>query len=153
MRRVAIIAEILLLIGWFTYPYLSDAYTPAEPTTRPAIESILSHTSAVAVAPHPFREIHGHDGFWRSGEDQTGVWWFVSPAGQLDFLNTVTTVQPEQSGRDRDAIGYRSLDWDGKYGQADLNRWARPRSFASKTTASRAWARGATRPSIGSMSP
>ncbi|HEX4054511.1 MAG TPA: sugar-binding protein [Tepidisphaeraceae bacterium] len=124
MRRVAIIAEILLLIGWLTYPYLSDAYTPAEPTTRPAIESILSHTSAVAVAPHPFREIYGHDGFWRLGEDQTGVWWFVSPAGQLDFLNTVTTVQPEQSGRDRDAIGYRSLDWDGKYGQADLNRWA-----------------------------
>jgi hypothetical protein len=58
------------------------------------------------------------------GEDQNGVWWFVSPSGKREFLNTVTTVQPEQSGRDRTAVGFVSSDWDGKYLEPDLNSWA-----------------------------
>ncbi len=124
MRRVAIIAEILLLIGWFSYPYLSDAYAPSNPTTYPALEA-LSGRSSAASSPRPFRQIHGRKGFWRLGEDEDGVWWFVSPSGELQFLNTVTTVQPEQLGRDRDSIGFRSTDWDGKFDPTDLNRWAR----------------------------
>jgi hypothetical protein len=124
MRRMVIIAEILLLLGWFSYPYLSSAYAPTGPATRPSAPNVIPASYSEAVSPRPFRQIHGRDGFWRLGEDQAGVWWFVSPTGQVQFLNTVTTVQPEQAGRDANAVGFRSTNWDGKYGQADLQRWA-----------------------------
>jgi hypothetical protein len=122
MRRVVIIAEILFLTGWFTYPYLTDAYSPSDTTSHAAVQSLISQAST--QNPTPLRQIHGHSGFWRLGEDQAGVWWFVSPSGQREFLNTVTTVQPEQAGRDRNAVGFVSSDWNGKYQEADLNAWA-----------------------------
>jgi hypothetical protein len=81
----------------------------AEPTTRPESE---------------YRHLRGHAGFWRLGEDSTGAWWFVSPAGRCEFLNTVTTVQPDQDSRQKNGAHFVSHDWDGHEGDADLDRWA-----------------------------
>src|ERR1700683_306441 len=103
MRRIFIIAAAsLLLTLWLGYPYIvpDGAQAQAAPAaTRPASTIELVHQN-------PFKELHGQQGFWRLGEDQSGVWWWVSPEGKLEFLNTVTTVQPEQSGRDSKAAKY-----------------------------------------------
>src|SRR5580704_2210926 len=121
MRRVLIIAAAsLLLILCLGYPYIAhdNAQAQAAPATRPAV------TAAVTVHPNPFKELRGQTGFWRLGEDQSGVWWFVSPEDKLEFLNTVTTVQPEQDGRDAKAVRYLSTDWDGKDKPKDIDAWA-----------------------------
>lgn len=55
----------------------------------------------------------GKEGFWRLMRDVNGVWWFLSPEGKLEFLNTVTTVQPYQKGRDKEGPHYVSRDWKG----------------------------------------
>src|SRR6202012_3226616 len=68
--------------------------------------------------------VRGKSGFWRLAQDQSGVWWWVSPTGKLEFLNTVTTVQPEQDGRDKNAVRFVSSDWDGRDKPKDINRWA-----------------------------
>lgn len=122
MRRLIIIAAAsLLLISWWSYPYAlhDNAQAQAAPaTTRPVVAAELVH-------PNPFKELHGQTGFWRLGEDQSGVWWWVSPEGKLEFLNTVTTVQPEQEGRDRTSVRYLSTDWDGSYKPRNLDLWAK----------------------------
>jgi hypothetical protein len=72
--------------------------------------------------------IRGHAGFWRLAQDRAGVWWFLSPDGRLEFLNTVTTVQPTQLSRDRDAAHFVSRDWhgdsDGEGSRSQLDQWA-----------------------------
>jgi agarase len=74
-----------------------------------------------------FALIRGTEGFWRIARDHDGVWWFVSPDGQREFLNTVTTVQPFQLGRDRNGIHYVSADWNGgTTNDGDLKAWAKP---------------------------
>jgi hypothetical protein len=119
MRRLLIsLAACGLLIGWLAYPYLTRGDIHGA-STRPAALAELGH-------PTPLRQIHGQPGFWRLGQDQTGVWWWVSPTGNLEFLNTVTTVQPEQDGRERNSVRYVSTDWDGRYDARDLDRWANP---------------------------
>ena len=55
----------------------------------------------------------GQERFWRLKRDCNGVWWFLSPEGRHEFLNTVTTVQPYQKGRDKDGLHYVSSDWKG----------------------------------------
>ncbi|UCE99785.1 MAG: hypothetical protein JSV82_01595 [Planctomycetota bacterium] len=55
----------------------------------------------------------GKEGFWRLMRDTNGVWWFLSPEGKLEFLNTVTTVQPHQKGQDENGPHYISKDWKG----------------------------------------
>jgi hypothetical protein len=116
MRKIATIAALIFLVVWFAHPYLPGGYSIATPTTRPAV--------VAEIHPVPFRQLNGHEGYWRLAEDQAGVWWFVSPTDQLEFLNTVTTVQPEQLGREKNSAHYASENWDGKYRQADLDRWA-----------------------------
>ena len=69
--------------------------------------------------------LHGTDGYWRTGETADHVWWFVSPEGKQEFLNTVTTVQPMQDRREKDAVHFVSTDWDGRERDADLNLWAK----------------------------
>jgi hypothetical protein len=51
----------------------------------------------------------------------------VSPQEQNEFLNTVTTVQPFQLGRDKTGINYVSKDWTGNGAtgtDAELDQWA-----------------------------
>jgi hypothetical protein len=120
MRRILIpAAATFLVVAWFSYAYVTQdkAQAQATPTTRPLATTEPSH-------PNPFKELRGQPGFWRLGQDQSGVWWFVSPEGKLEFLNTVTTVQPQQDGRDKDAAAYLSTDWDGKDKPRDLDLWA-----------------------------
>jgi hypothetical protein len=120
MRRLLItFAALGLLIGWLAFPYLTigNIHVAATQPTNVA-------ESANAAPVEPLHQIHGQSGYWRLGQDQSGVWWWESPAGKLEFLNTVTTVQPEQDGRERNAVRFVSTDWDGRYGAADLDRWA-----------------------------
>jgi hypothetical protein len=78
------------------------------------------------AAPVVLTQIRGQTGFWRIAQTQDGIWWFISPTGKLEFLNTVTTVQPYQPGRDSDGPGFISKDWTGGMSAAgDLERWAK----------------------------
>jgi agarase len=118
MRRVLVfIAACLLLTLGLAYPYHSAGNIPAA-TTRPTV--IATETTH----PSPLRQMRGEPGYWRLAQDQAGVWWWVSPAGKLEFLNTVTTVQPVQDGRERNSVRFISRDWDGRDGPQDINRWA-----------------------------
>ncbi len=60
-----------------------------------------------------FAEVRGSDGFWRLARDHSGVWWFLSPDGEKEFLNTVTTVVPYQQGRRALGPHFISRDWKG----------------------------------------
>ncbi|MHC4149472.1 MAG: DOMON domain-containing protein [Planctomycetota bacterium] len=62
----------------------------------------------------------GKEGFWRLKQDGNGVWWFLSPEGKQEFLNTVTTVQPFQKGRDANGRHYVSRDYKGR---TDVEIW------------------------------
>ena len=75
---------------------------------------------AGAAEQPPFVEIRGGEGFWRVGRDQAGAWWFISPDGRREFLNSVTTVQPHLLGRDRNGPHYVARDYDGQ----SLQKWA-----------------------------
>src|SRR5262249_15662568 len=70
--------------------------------------------------------MRGRDGFWRIGKAHDGVWWFVSPEGRPEFLNTVTTVQPSLRGRDKTGPDYISADWNplGDH-DGEMDRWAK----------------------------
>ncbi|QOV88532.1 sugar-binding protein [Humisphaera borealis] len=99
-----------------------DSKIPAtQPTTRPA-----THPAAQqAVLADRFPILRGHEGFWRLGKDESGVWWFVSPTGKREFINSVTTVQPTLKGRQRDAADYISSDFDlGGNREQATERWA-----------------------------
>ena len=82
----------------------------------------------------PLVEVRGREGFWRLGRDPAGAWWFVSPEGRREFLNSVTTVQPRLLGRDPKGPHYVA---DAYATSNDLDRWAeatvrRVRSFGFK---------------------
>src|SRR5262245_4450380 len=64
-------------------------------------------------AAETFKEMRGTEGFWRIAQTEGGVWWFVSPAGQKEFLNTVTHVHPAQGGRAKQGPHFVSRDWNG----------------------------------------
>ena len=71
-----------------------------------------------------FSIIRGRAGFWRIARTHDGVWWFISPQNQGEFLNGVTTVQPTLHGRDPRGLNYLSRDWDGRQDDASLRSWA-----------------------------
>jgi len=72
-----------------------------------------------------FTSIHGKPGYWRIGKTNQGVWWFISPQGNPDFLNTVTTVQPTIRGRDPHGPDFVSRDFDERDpSPAALDHWA-----------------------------
>jgi hypothetical protein len=147
MKRFITIAAILLSIGWISHPYFSRA--TEKPASQPAyasgqiqhvsfdlhlnavqdaLQKIATFTSdrmkaqAAAVAKNPFQTIHGQTGFWRLAEDHAGVWWFLSPADRPEFLNTVTTVQPDQDARDKFGPHFVSKDYDPAKG---VDAWAK----------------------------
>jgi len=73
-----------------------------------------------------FKQVRGKEGFWRVAQGGDGVWWFLSPDGSLEFLNTVTHVHPAQRGRDKEGPHFVSKDWDGGPHRegGDLDAWA-----------------------------
>src|SRR3954471_16491129 len=75
---------------------------------------------ARAADTSELHDLRGADGFWRVGRDDAGSWWFISPDGRREFLNSVTTVQPRLLGRDRKGTHYVAKDFDG----TGLHRWA-----------------------------
>ena len=64
-------------------------------------------------AAETFKEIRGTEGFWRIAQTEGGVWWFLSPEGQKEFLNTVTHVHPAQRGSAKEGPHFVSRDWNG----------------------------------------
>jgi len=127
MSRTFISFAILLAIVAMGYPYINHKAPAAVPSTRPDLsaDQISAASLSALLRVNPYTQLRGHSGFWRLGEDQSGVWWFVSPEGKQEFLNTVTTVQPMQDGREKDAVHFVSTDWDGRERDADLNLWAK----------------------------
>ncbi len=71
-------------------------------------------------------QVRGKEGFWRIIQDEKGIWWFLSPEGNIEFLNTVTSVKPFQKGRDENGQHYISHDWDGGLDKkrGNLDSWA-----------------------------
>jgi hypothetical protein len=56
--------------------------------------------------------VHGRDGFWRLAQEaKSGHWWFVSPDGKREFLNSVTTVRPTADARERNGPAHLSADY------------------------------------------
>ena len=83
---------------------------------------------ALAALLLPAPRAAAGDGFWTLEQDEAGTWWFVSPAGEREFLNTVTTVVPYQQGRREQGPHFVSRDWFGRVTgtmtDGDTRRWA-----------------------------
>ena len=80
---------------------------------------------AVPDGDAPFVELRGREGFWRTGRDEAGVWWFVRPDGRREFLNSVTTVQPKLLGRAARGPHYFARGFDPRSTSPDqLRQWA-----------------------------
>ena len=106
MDRIALIALALLGAGTLLHPVLTAGGTAAASPT--------ALTAATTSFPSiTFDQYKGATGYWRLGRSAEGVWWFVSPTGSAEFLNSVTTVQPYQEGRDAAKPHFRSSDFAG----------------------------------------
>src|SRR5271156_1671752 len=94
MRRLALIlfCTFCAVAVWSTIAAAPQAGVSTARGNPPATRPVASAQA--------FTQLHGREGYWRIGQDANGVWWFVSPSGQREFLNTVTTVQPFQLSRD-----------------------------------------------------
>lgn len=121
MAKMGFAIVLMLLAGVWITPFIGAARTDLpsvfgdeEPTTRPTTQ------------PAPTLQlVRGTPGFWRVGRDSAGVWWFISPDDQLEFLNTIQTVQPNQIGRHAPGPHYISRDWDGALTRdGNIQRWA-----------------------------
>ena len=127
MARIALITVCLLLVGVWVHPYVSGAFErpPVVAKAPVPVDSDASRAEA-SVDGSPLKTFKGREGFWRVAKAENGVWWFVSPTGERQFLNTVTTVQPFQTGRDKDGVHFVSRDWNGSVStyDGDLKAWA-----------------------------
>jgi hypothetical protein len=122
MRKSVIILLLVVAIAWIGLPYLTHAHDEAPAPARAFIPSTQPSS------PDNLAVVRGHPGYWRLAQDRAGVWWFLSPRDQLEFLNTVTTVQPMQLSREREGPHFISGDWhgdaDGEGTQAQLDHWS-----------------------------
>ncbi|MGN6724462.1 MAG: hypothetical protein ACTHLZ_00955 [Tepidisphaeraceae bacterium] len=131
MARVVFVAVCLLLVGIWIHPYMTGAFETHAPRSAAGLNGSGAPVSEVASIPQsriddsPIVQWKGQPGYWRLGKTQDGVWWFVSPTGRREFMNTVTTVQPFQMGREPNGIHYVSRDWNGSVGKydGDLKAW------------------------------
>lgn len=137
MDRIAISALVLLALGLWAHPYIAGG---SDPLAHPAVNARALELPVIATPGSSSKlnpalpafdlaaskVVRGHTGFWRLAQTPSGVWWFVTPKDSPEFLNTVTTVQPYQFGRDKEGIHFVSRDWNAKPGAADgdLNAWA-----------------------------
>jgi len=129
MARIAFVVVCLLLLGVWVHPYVSGAFdhTPGGAVNTALPSNMNSEPdSKVTDLDRPLVVVRGAEGFWRVGKTDSGVWWFISPTGQREFLNTVTTVQPFQLGREANGVHFASRDYNGTTGQydGDLKAWA-----------------------------
>lgn len=132
MRSLAITAILVSLVGVWIRPLLSSAGMPADaPVARAgATLTAASRPGRPIVTPQTFAQrypiVKGTAGFWRLAKGANGIWWFLSPKDEPEFLNAVTTVQPYQRPRDAEGPQFTSKDWfvDPATGKGDLNRWA-----------------------------
>ncbi len=109
MKRTVVVFALLL---WCATGHAADLAAPG-----PA--------NAPASADAGWSQLKGRPGFWRIGRDAGGAWWFVAPDGRREFLNSVTTVQPQLDGRDPDGALFLSKDLDPKLGDdRRLAHWA-----------------------------
>ncbi|MFT3788203.1 MAG: hypothetical protein QM770_18875 [Tepidisphaeraceae bacterium] len=130
-----IIVGLLLTIG---VSLIASAFTVAEaPSTLPATSPATTRTSAstqlvtdpryTIIDNEKFIDLRGTPGYWRLGRTIDEVCWFISPDNHIEFMNTVTTVQPFQIGRRVGGPHYVSRDWNGTLGDpnsGDLTAWA-----------------------------
>ena len=98
-----------------------------------------------AVLPTKKSTVIGTDGYWRI-ENDNGVWWFLSPNGNREFLNSVQSVQPKQYSKDTSQPSFVSADYSG-----DIDAWAkttadRVKSYGFKSVG--AWSNSALSPYI-----
>lgn len=121
MKRISI--ALVLMGAAAAAGVISSAHSGRQ---QARAQAPLPATAATASLPaqNDFQEIRGHNGFWRLARTNQGVWWFLSPQNQTEFLNGVTTVQPALRGRDPRGPNYLSSDWDGQADQASLTSWA-----------------------------
>ncbi len=126
MDRLAVTAILVVLLGVWVHPFLAGATAgpqikgvagEANPIstvdqTKPILPEVSNRsTLSGPISSAAFKSVAGQSGFWRLGQTHGGVWWFISPDNQPEFLNTVTTVQPYQLGRDKDGAHYVSRDY------------------------------------------
>src|SRR4051812_23998367 len=107
MDRIAAAAILVILLGIWVHPFISGANsaataTPATSTFTSTLESGPTTNPTTQPVESRFDRVVGQSGFWRLAKTRDGVWWFLSPADETEFLNTVTTAQPYQLGRDSD---------------------------------------------------
>lgn len=124
-RLVLLILTLLLVVIWIS-PLTGDAkssrHGPIEATAAPPPDV----ADATAPSPPALKRIVGTEGYWRIAQDEAGVWWFLSPDGRREFLNSVTTVQPYQRGRDVNGPHYISRDYAGGLSMdGDVDAWAK----------------------------
>lgn len=123
MIRIAIITFALLFAGVWIHPWMSGAWESTPDSSAQSAPPVL--VIQEQPAEPQFKTLRGENGYWRIGQTDQGVWWFISPRGKPEFLNTVTTVQPYQLARGSDGPHFISRDWNGGAGpDGDLNHWA-----------------------------
>lgn len=126
MDRLALAAILLLIAGAALHPFVTGSTGRSIPS--PAGAHVLTPTtnpSTAELSTPTFVVLRGKEGFWRIGQSADGVWWFVSPQGFAEFLNSVTTVQPFQLARDTNGIHFVSRDYDGgTTPEGDISTWA-----------------------------
>src|SRR5436309_2947387 len=132
MDRLAAAAILVVLLGIWVHPFLTGARAINRNNPAAQVEKTKDPATTLPTT-QPFQQrfptVVGHPGFWRLAKSGNGVWWFVSPTDQPEFLNTVTTVQPYQLGRDKDGPHYLSLDYARESSptrstDGDLDKWA-----------------------------
>jgi hypothetical protein len=139
-RRLVIIVLFLAVTGLVTRPYFSRATSDGgnssplgslatlTPKSTDLTDLATPDASDTGKLPAGVVLARGHEGFWRLAKDKSGTWWFMSPDGKLEFLNTVTTVQPMQFSHVHNGPRFISRDWhgpsDGEGNPAEQDAWA-----------------------------
>lgn len=136
MSRVVAVALLVAIIGMIARPAhlspdLSAPRAVIARSTDPAADAPLPIAAILPLAATPdpspagIEIERGQPGFWQLVQDTHGVWWFRSPDGRLEFLNTVTTVQPFQLARSPEGPHFISSDYTGgTTHDGDLRAWA-----------------------------
>jgi hypothetical protein len=129
-RRKTISVAVCALLGLMTATHVANIPNAARANPGAAIATAAGPAASNAdvkaavkpVVEDRFSDLRGQAGFWRIARTRDGVWWFLSPQNQTEFLNGVTTVQPSLASCNVDGAGYVSSDWNRS--QASLSRWA-----------------------------
>jgi hypothetical protein len=142
MRHAAMMIVLMLVAGVWLEPRLTGAAENADTNAAAAgaaselpcqmpVEFAAAATATVTPAlvvfekTAPYKQVTGNFGYWRLAQTHDNVWWFLSPDGKTEFLNTVTTVQPFQAARDKDGPAFLSSDYDGGMASGgNLDAWA-----------------------------